>query len=39
MCGGFTGALFHFVGFLVYDTNVLGEYCYFRGTCCLPTSG
>jgi len=30
MCEGFTVALFHFVGFLGYDTNVLGEYCYFR---------
>jgi len=31
MCEGFTVALLHFMGFLGYDTNVLGEYFYFRG--------
>jgi len=34
MCEGFTVSLFHFVGFLGYDTNVLGEYFYFRGMYC-----
>jgi len=39
VCEGFTFALFHFVGLLGYDTNVLREYCYFRGACCRPTAG
>lgn len=36
MCEGFTVVLFQFLGMLGYDTNVLGEYCYFRGTYCPP---